>query len=173
MIKTLSNLPAIETKRLRLAPLSLGDAQALRELTDDPAITSVVHFLHSPFTLSDAESLIQQGGDGRDQFIGAWRRDDGRLIGTVGTHMRNPDEIEIGYWIAGAMHGRGYGSEAVRGVVMLLEQEFPKNRIIAECRPENTVSWHLLERLGFRPTGGAGTRPGRQLLVLTDCKSAS
>jgi hypothetical protein len=29
------------------------------------AITSVVHFLRSPFTSSDAESLIQQGGDGR------------------------------------------------------------------------------------------------------------
>jgi RimJ/RimL family protein N-acetyltransferase len=173
MIKTLSDLPAIETKRLRLAPLSLRDAKELRELTDDPAITSVVHFLRSPFTLSDAESLIHQGGDGRDKFIGAWSRENGGLIGTVGTHMRNPDEIEIGYWIASAMHGRGYGSEAVRGVVMLLEQEFPKNRIIAECRPENTVSWHLLERLGFRPTGGAGTRPGRQVLVLTDCKSAS
>jgi RimJ/RimL family protein N-acetyltransferase len=173
MVKTLSDLPAIETKRLRLALLRLRDAKELQKLTDDPAITSVVHFLPSPFTLSDAESLIRQNGDGRDQFIGAWNREDGGLIGTVGTHMRNPDEIEIGYWIASAMHGRGYGREAVRGVVMLLEQEFPKSRIIAECRPENTISWYLLKRLGFRPTGGTGTRPGRQLLVLCARTSAS
>jgi RimJ/RimL family protein N-acetyltransferase len=173
MIKTLSGLPVIETKRLRLAPLSVRDARALRELTDDPAITTVIHFLHSPFTLSDAVSLIEQKGDGRDQFIGAWNREDGGLIGTVGTHMRDPDELEIGYWIASAVHGRGYGYEAVRAIVMLLQQEFPKSRIIAECRLENTVSWHLLEKLGFEPTGEAGTRPGRRLLVLADSKSAS
>lgn len=167
MIKTLADLSALQTNRLWLAPLSLGDARELRELTDDPAITSVVHFLRSPFTLSDAESLIQQGRDDRNKFFGAWRREDRRLIGTVGTHLCNPNEIEIGYWIASAMHGRGYGSEAVRGIVMLLMDEFPKSRIIAECRPENTISWHLLEKLGFRPAGRAGTRPGRQLLVLT------
>jgi len=143
MIKTLSDLPAIETKRLRLAPLILRDAQALRVLTDDPAITSVVHFLHSPFTLSDAESLIQQSGDGRDQFIGAWSREDDRLIGTIGTHIRNQDEIEIGYWIASAMHGRGYGSEAVRSIVMLLCPSSDNLRQMAGCSSGGSGSSRL------------------------------
>jgi RimJ/RimL family protein N-acetyltransferase len=172
-MKTISDFPEIETKRLRLAPLSLSDANALRELTDDPAITSAIHFLRSPFTLSDAELLIRQGRNGRDKFIGAWSRENGGLIGTVGAHLHEPNEIEIGYWIASAVHGKGFGSEAVGGVVILLQQEFPKMRIIAECRPENKVSWHLLERLGFRSTGEAGTRTGRRLLALANFGSNS
>jgi RimJ/RimL family protein N-acetyltransferase len=168
MIKNLSDLSAIQTRRLRLGSLKLDDAGELRNLTNDPAITSAVHILPSPFTLLDAEALINQSNGGRDIFIGAWTLEDDRLIGTVGAHMRGQNEIEIGYWIATAMQGRGFGSEAVRGVVILLAREFPESRIMAECRPENTVSWRLLERLGFRQTGRAGRRAGRQMLVLTD-----
>jgi RimJ/RimL family protein N-acetyltransferase len=171
MTKTLSALPEIQTERLRLAALAIDDAPALQVVTDDPAITGLIDFLHSPFTLSDAQALIAQDGDGRDRFIGVWHRaaDDetSRLIGTVGTHLCDPDRIEIGYWIASAMHGRGYGREAVEGVLTLLRQEFPDRRIIAECRRENTASWHLLLRAGFHPTGDAGQRPGRQLLILS------
>jgi len=167
--KTLLAPPVIATARLRLAALSPDDAPALQRLTDDPAITAMIHFLTSPFTLADAQALIAGNSSGRDRFMGIFGHapdvSDG-LVGIVGVHLREAADIEIGYWIASAMHGRGIAAEAVRGVLDWLAADWPERRIVAECRRENIASWRLLEKLGFRSTGAAGSRPGRQLLVL-------
>ena len=40
----------IETARLRLAPLGVGDGSALSEMTDHPAILDAIPFLERPFT---------------------------------------------------------------------------------------------------------------------------
>lgn len=166
--KTLSAFPVIETDRLRLAVLSHGDAPALQRLTDDPAITAMVHFLGSPFTLADAEALIHHNDGPSDRFVGVFSRspeDAAELVGVVGVHLRGDAEVEIGYWIASAQHGRGIATEAVRGVLHRLETDWPERRVIAECRRENVASWRLLEKLGFTPTGNAGLRPGRRVLA--------
>jgi RimJ/RimL family protein N-acetyltransferase len=97
MFKRLPTLAPIETARLHLRPLGGDDANAFREMTHDPAIIDAVHFLRSPFTLGDARALIFGDEDGRDCFWGIWLREDPGLIGTVGTHLRSTDEIEIGY----------------------------------------------------------------------------
>ncbi|MHB2208926.1 GNAT family N-acetyltransferase [Methylobacterium sp. CM6257] len=178
---TLADLPGIETARLSIAALQPEDAQALRRLTDDPAITAAVDFLPTPFTLQDAEDLIRSGARGQDRFLGAWTRDaDGaatggslqslpdqhgrELVGVVGTHLRGAGVIEIGYWIGGAARGRGFAYEAVSAIVALLGRRFPARTIVAECRPANVASWGLLQKLGFRDTGEEGHRPGRRLL---------
>jgi RimJ/RimL family protein N-acetyltransferase len=166
MNATLTDLPVQETRRLRLASLRLEDAEPLRRLTDDPAITGVVHFLPAPFTSADAEALIRCGDGDRDCFIGAWNRVDGKLIGVVGAHLRGDDKVEIGYWIGRAFHGRGYATEAALGIIAILRRFFPERAVIAECRPCNKASWRVLEKIGFRASGEAGQRPGRELLIL-------
>ncbi len=155
----------IDTPRLRLRLLEVSDAAALRTLTDDPAITDKVHFLSHPFTIADARQLILGDGDGRDGFWGVWGLVEQALIGTVGSHLRGSDELEIGYWFAGSTQGRGFGTEAVGAVLHALGTAFPSRVIYAECRPENAPSWRLLERLGFRSHGQDGLRTGRKRLV--------
>ncbi|MCI4680417.1 GNAT family N-acetyltransferase [Rhodoblastus acidophilus] len=162
----LSNFPTIETQRLRLTPLTCDDATALQEITNDPVITNAVHFLANPFTSDDAAALIIGEKDDRDCFIGAWDRDDLVLVGVIGTHLHGENEIEIGYWIKSSLHGLGFGSEAAMAVIAMLRGTFPTRHITAECRVENIASWRLLEKLGFRPSGEAGRRPGRQRLIL-------
>ncbi|MCJ2057838.1 GNAT family N-acetyltransferase [Methylobacterium sp. J-048] len=176
---SLADLPRLETARLSIAALRPEDAQDLRRLTDDPAITAAVDFLPTPFTMRDAEDLIRSGSRGQDRFLGAWMRRPGApqageaasadgmgsdLVGVVGTHLRGPGAIEIGYWIGGAARGRGFAFEAVSAIVALLARRFPGRIIVAECRPGNVASWGLLQKLGFRDTGEEGHRPGRRLL---------
>lgn len=164
---SLSDLPGLTTARLSIAPLTAGDARALRALTDDPAILGAIDFLSSPFTLEDAEALIGSARHGRDRFLGAWTRDGGKpLIGVVGTHLRGEGAIEIGYWIGGGARGQGFGAEAVAAILGLLRSRFPRRVVVAECRPGNIASWGLLHKLGFRETGSDGHRPGRRQLVL-------
>ena len=173
---SLSDLPGIETGRLSISPLRPEDAQDLRRLTDDPAITAAVDFLPAPFTLQDAEDLIRSNARGQDRFLGAWRRSTGdeaspdpsgrQLVGVVGTHLRGAGVIEVGYWIGGAARGRGFAFEAVSAILESLRKRFPARTIVAECRPANVASWSLLLKLGFRDTGEEGHRPGRRLLRL-------
>ncbi|WP_336488930.1 GNAT family N-acetyltransferase [Methylobacterium nigriterrae] len=163
---SLADLPGIETRRLRIAALAPEDAAALRAVTDDPAITGAVDFLPDPFTLEDARGLIGSGRHGNDRFLGAWSRDERRLVAVLGTHLRGETAIEIGYWVAGAARGQGVGAEAVTGIVGLLLRRFPGRLIVAECRLGNVASWGLLRKLGFRETGEDGHRPGRRVLVL-------
>lgn len=172
---SLADLPPIETARLSIAALRPEDAQDLRRVTDDPAITAAVDFLPTPFTVRDAEDLIRSGGRGQDRFLGAWMRRAGAseageltvasdLVGVVGTHLRGPGAIEIGYWVGGAARGRGLAYEAVSAILELLGRRFPARIVVAECRPGNVASWGLLQKLGFRDTGEEGHRPGRRLL---------
>jgi RimJ/RimL family protein N-acetyltransferase len=156
----------IETERLRLTPFVPGDAEPLRRLTDDPAIVDAVSFLRAPFTLADAAALIARNGNGQDLFRGLWRRADDLLIGVVGSHLQGTGAVEIGYWIGTAFQRQGYAREAASAVIERLRTATPPPRIVAECRPENRASWRVLERLGFRPTGAPGARPGRVELVL-------
>ncbi|GJD90551.1 MULTISPECIES: GNAT family N-acetyltransferase [Methylobacterium] len=162
---TLADLPRLTTERLVIAGLVPGDAEAMRRLTDDPAITGAVDFLPDPFTLEDAHAMIASGRRGRDRFLGAWARADRALVGVVGAHLRGEGAVEIGYWIGGAARGRGFGAEAVSGILGLLKGRFPHRTIVAECRPANTASWGLLTKLGFRDTGDDGHRPGRRVMV--------
>ena len=170
---SLLTLPAIATERLALRPLKSGDADAFRVMTDEPGITDIVDFLPTPFTLADAACVIAGQGDGRDAFWGVRPLGEATLIGTIGTHLVGEDEIEVGYWFATAQHGRGFASEAVAGLLVMLVEAYPHRCIFAECRPANAASWRLLERLGFAPDGADGKRAGRKRLILAGSSRAS
>ncbi len=163
--RSLRFMVPLDTPRLHLRLMEVSDTSAFRSMTDDPVITDKVHFLSHPFTIEAAERLILGDGDGRDAFWGVWTREPPAMIGTVGSHLRGSDAIEIGYWFAGASQGRGFGTEAVGAVLQALGTVFPLRDITAECRPENEPSWRLLERLGFRSDGQDGFRTGRKRLV--------
>jgi RimJ/RimL family protein N-acetyltransferase len=166
---SLTDLPRLETARLTIGALLPGDADDLRRVTDDPAITGAVDFLPTPFTLDDAKDLIRGGSRERDRFLGIRMKEEADaagapLVGVVGAHLRGPGAIEIGYWMGGAARGRGLAFEAVSGLIDLLARRFPTRILVAECRPANTASWGLLRKLGFEDTGEEGHRPGRRVL---------
>jgi len=157
---------AIETDRLCLRPLVPADAGVLHALTDHPAIIAAISFLRAPFTLADAAALIATNETGCDVFRSIRRRGDEALIGGIGVHEQGTGALEIGYWIGTRFQRQGYAFEAASGVIGRVKTVFPETRIVAECRPENRASWRILERLGFRPTGMPGARPGRLVLAL-------
>ncbi len=153
----------LATSRLAIRPFIPADAGDLRRLTDHPAITGPIDFLSSPFDDDHAVALIARNG-AEECFLGLWEGDD--LVGCVGVHLRAGERIEIGYWIDAALRGRGYASKGVAAVLGTIRRAHPDRRIVAECRPANLPSWHLLRKLGFRETGEAGHRVGRALLML-------
>ena len=90
------DIGAIPAETLRLVPLGAGDAEALRAVTSDPAVTAVIPFLPEPFGLKQAEALLDRQQAGRDLYLGIRARvgepvpgvPAGTLLGVVGVHLR-------------------------------------------------------------------------------------
>jgi GNAT superfamily N-acetyltransferase len=82
------------------------------------------------------------------------RRDDGRILGDMGTHGPPDGEgrVEIGYALAPSARGQGIGSAAVAALVTRLAAVRGIRQITAVTGVQNTASRRLLERQGFQLT---------------------
>jgi RimJ/RimL family protein N-acetyltransferase len=83
------------------------------------------------------------------------RRDDGRIVGDLGTHGPPGREgrVEIGYTLAASMRGQGIGTSAVAAFIRCLATVPGIREVTAITGAENTASRRLLERQGFRLIG--------------------
>lgn len=158
-------MPEIRTERLLLRSFRALDAAALAEHRSDPEVARYVHHWSSPYPLSEAESLISRtawtgrplsAGDVAASAIELAERP-GALIGDCFVMMFPDDarQASLGYTLARPFWGRGYATEAARGVLDALFTgtafvEAPLHRVIALCDSENVASQRVLERLGFR-----------------------
>ena len=79
------------------------------------------------------------------------------LVGCVGLAPDETGATELGYWIARGHWGRGYATEAVRGVLGLASA-LGHRRIVAGHFVDNPASGRVLVKTGFRPAGSVRQR---------------
>lgn len=136
----------IETPRLLLRPYREEDLQDQYEFLSDE---EVVRFEpHLPMDISDVrENLVWRILT--DEMIAIEHKESGKMIGNVYFGRRDFNSFELGYVFNRHFWKRGCATEACGAVI---ESAFSNgaHRIYAECDPENTPSWRLLERLGFQ-----------------------
>jgi RimJ/RimL family protein N-acetyltransferase len=148
--------PEILTERLRLSRLTADDAQAMYQYRSDPEVCRYQNF--EPGSFGDVEELI--GGLQSIAFdtAGTWfqfairHRESGLLIGDVGVQFDadDPRQVEIGFTVSRQYQGRGFGSEAVSGLLDDLFGRLEKQRVFASVDPRNESSVGLLKRVGMR-----------------------
>lgn len=83
-------------------------------------------------------------------------KETGRVIGTVNiieVSDRAVEAYEIGYCISKAQQRKGYGYEAVKAVCDCLLNTLHTDMLIAGTIEKNTVSLHMLQKLGFSYEG--------------------
>jgi RimJ/RimL family protein N-acetyltransferase len=100
-------------------------------------------------------ALLEQYRRAQDeQGFSTWavvEKDSGNIIGDTGFGLYAPTgEPELGYTLAAAVWGRGYGLEAARACVDAAFAHLPQHRVVAKIEPENERSLRLAERLGMR-----------------------
>ena len=146
----------IRTERLRLTPLAASDAPAMFEYRSDPEIYRYQTF--EPGSLKDVEEFIGSLQSNTFDTAGNWfqfgirLQESGRLIGDFGTHFNSDDprQVEIGFTVSPAYQNRGYGAEAVMGVLDFLFGPLRKHRVYASVDPRNESCVALLRRVGMR-----------------------
>jgi RimJ/RimL family protein N-acetyltransferase len=79
-----------------------------------------------------------------------------KVIGQIYLKQIEPLEhltCELGYILHPAYQRQGYGSEAAAALVRQALTTGGMHRVVAHCNPENTASWKLLAKIGFRREG--------------------
>ena len=133
----------VATERLVLRAAVEGDKPAMRRLNVDPEVR---RFLGGPADEAVVDAAL--AGPVGERW-GSFLVDlDGDAIGGV-TLDRDRGELEVGFLLLPEHWGRGFGAEAVRGVLGWAAAGLDDDHVIAVTQAANTRSRALLDRLGF------------------------
>jgi RimJ/RimL family protein N-acetyltransferase len=150
----------METLRLILRPFEDRDVKAFAEYRSDPGVARYQSW-EAPYPEDKAARFINSIRSQSPGIPGLWyqvavqHKQDGSLIGDVAFQILEEDsrQAEIGFTLARAYQGQGFGSEAVGALLHYLFHEYNLHRVRANCDPENAASGRLLQRIGMRHEG--------------------
>ncbi|MBX7118423.1 MAG: GNAT family N-acetyltransferase [Gemmatimonadaceae bacterium] len=162
-------LPTLRTARLVLRAFATADAGAVARNLADGRIAQNTLTIPHPYPAGAAEEFIASHAPawsaGKRATWAVTRAADGELVGAIGLALaRAHRRAEIGYWIAIAEWGKGYATEATRGVVAYAFETLGLHRVEAHHFLENPASGRVMRNAGLQPEGvhrGAVWREGR------------
>lgn len=144
----------LDTKRLYLTEMCLEDLDDIYGVYDDPLVEK---YAGAPYY--DREKAIQYIKDYveiqyRFYEYGIWLvrdKETDEVIGRAGiTGRAGYEDAELGYVFAKRVWGRGYATEVIKAVIEYAREELLLERLNAFVMPENVVSVHILDKLGFK-----------------------
>lgn len=143
------------TERTCVREITMADLDELYMLYDGEGITDYTEPLYErqkeeEYTKSYIDNVYYYYG------YGMWivrDRQSGALIGRVGIEHRDAGgEVltELGYIIAKEYQNMGYATEVCKAVIAYADQELEIGQLHCFIHPDNRVSIHLAEKLGFK-----------------------
>ena len=146
------------TQRLLLRPIWPEDWEAVLAGVGEEAIARNLARVPWPYTEADARWWTSQPQDPCLPTFAVVESRSGRLVGSIGVARRSDGvEVELGYWFARPYWGRGFATEAGRGVIEVA-RALGIRKIAAGHFADNPASGRVLRKLGFRPLGRIGRR---------------
>jgi aminoglycoside 6'-N-acetyltransferase len=147
----------LETHRLILRSFQEADLEPFIAYRSDPVVAQYQSW-DAPYSAVQAAEFLaemQQAQPGQpDEWyqIAIELKTTGAMIGDCAFCVLAEDnhQAEIGFTLARAYQGYGYGVEAVSRLLDYLFGELKLHRVRAICVAENTASARLLERVGMR-----------------------
>jgi len=147
------------TRRLTLRPGWPEDAPAVARAIGHEEVVRMLAQAPWPYALADAQTFLSRPRSPKEAFFLILSHEDGypRPIGGIGL-APDEDGHELGYWLAPEAWGRGYATEAGRAVVGIARHALGLKRLHSGHFTDNPASGRVLQKLGFRPTGGVKGR---------------
>lgn len=150
------NIPwtVTETDRLIIREQTIDDLDNLYGIYSHPDITKYMENLYE--NREDEYKYLEDYISHQYRFFeyGIWalcKKDDNTFIGRAGLSLREGSDIlELGFVIGKEYQKQGYAYEACKAIINYAYDELEADKISALCRPENTDSVKLLQKLGFK-----------------------
>lgn len=137
----------LETERLILRNYHLEDIDEVFQYFSNEEVARYEDF--DPMTKEEVTEEVTEWAD-MDNRLVAVRKDNHKVIGSVGYWIDEDGDYSIDYDFNPAYGKQGYATEAAEKLLQYLFKEVKIPRIYGDCDIRNTNSWHLLERLGFQ-----------------------
>lgn len=158
MVVDSSELPPLDTQRLRLRCAEPQDAEALATMMSE-AISRRLASWPVPYTPMMAMDRIagvrMAAAERRSLPLVVERREDGAVLGWISI-SRAPGDSQtalITYWLGEAFQGRGYMREAAPAAVAEAFALMDVVRLRAAVQADNVPSLAVARLLGMRPMG--------------------
>ena len=155
----------IHTNRLTLVPLSMEHLQTAYAYSSDPENTKYMMFLpvesieETRKFIEDSQRELEKETPGYYEFAVLLGNEH---IGSVNLYFDTaPDLGELGWLFLPEYQGRGYATEAAKGLLEWARDHLGIRRFIAHCDAENLASQGVMRRLGMALTDDTGTRKNR------------
>lgn len=154
----ISQIPVIETERLKLRELSMDDVDDIYGYASIPEVsTFLLWYPHK--SKQDSIDFINFAKNMFEKDIsiiwGIELKEEKKLIGIfdLRTIQLINDCAEIGYVISSAYWNKGYISEAIKVIIKFCFDELMLNRVEAHCDEENIGSARVMEKAGMKYEG--------------------
>lgn len=150
--------PKFETERLRLRFFELSDAERVRELAGDKAISDTTLHIPYPYEKGMAEEWISthriKFESGESIHFAIILKTTDELIGAVGLIIdKGSNRAELGYWIGKEYWNRGYCTEAAGAIVDYGFGQLFLRKITASHFSGNLSSGKVMSRIGMKEEG--------------------
>jgi RimJ/RimL family protein N-acetyltransferase len=147
-----------ETQRMIIRRFLSRDLVDTHEILSDPEVAKYEFW--DPYDLEDTRQDLEIQGAVIPGTCGVWNefavelKNGGKVIGNISFKMNDETQrqAEIGFHFNRLFHGKGYGKEAVIGLIDYL-WGLGAYRIWAVADTRNETSWKMMEKLGMRREG--------------------
>lgn len=149
-----SNLPTLETNRLKLRKVLYSDRDDIFEYASNPNVAKyTIWYAHkNEFDTIEFLNIIYEGyRTNKPAPWGIELKENSKFIGTIGFVGWDIDnyKAEIGYALSENYWNKGIATEAALKVINFGFKIMKLNRIEARCNNDNIQSSRVLEKLGF------------------------
>ncbi len=147
----------IETNRLILREIIENDWMAIHSYTSIPEISKYAQW--GPNTEEDSKQYVvdvlqMQRTEPRVGYeLAICLKGEHTLIGGAGIHLKDSTNAELGYVLHPAHQGNGYITEVCLALLETGFEQLGVHRIYATCRPQNTASEKVMQRIGMKREG--------------------
>lgn len=160
----------ITTRRLLMAAPVMADVAELVPLANNDNVTRWTARMPFPYRHEDGIEFVQKFATAPGDRPYAIRNEAGAFIGVVSLMFYEDQPPEIGYWLGEPFWGRGYGGEAVAGLIAAARASGRFEVIAAKVIAGNAASLRILEKAGFvrtgEETGECGRNKGKRIVHL-------
>lgn len=145
--------PALHSERLLLRPLTLDDAPKIQIMVSDKRVSEMTANIPHPYPDEAAVAWINTHGANWQQrkqvSYGISLTSTQEIIGAMGLVLRDPAEVELGYWLGVDYWGFGYATEAAKRIISFGFNELGLNFVKARVLSRNPASGRVLLKSGF------------------------
>jgi len=145
----------LETKRLLLRRLVLGDLDALFAFYRDPDV--IKYIPDAPRSYEETKEELEWFMNGNPKFpeLGLWAtvsRETGQFIGRCGLlpwTIDGQNEVEVAFALSKEYRGQGLATEAAGALVQYGFQHLQLSRLICLIEPHNKASINVATKIGM------------------------